>query len=170
MALTKLNFGGSQTALTANDIPVLSGSNLPSHSILNIVQGSTSTQTNMGGTSYADTGLSASITPSSTSSKVLIIINQYYTFRTTTTGHRTGYFRLIGGGSELVQQLYVKEQQDNASEDQEGKIAAFNYLHSPSTTSAVTYKTQFRLSGTTADLWAQHQGTTSFITLMEIAG
>jgi hypothetical protein len=161
MALTKLNFGGSQTALT--------GANLPADSILQIVQGSTSTQTNMGSTSYADTGLSASITPSSTSSKVLIIINQYYTFRTTTTASRTAYFRLLGA-TELVQQLYNKEQQDNASEDREGKIASFNYLDSPSTTSAITYKTQFRLSGTTADLYAQHQGTTSFITLMEIAG
>ena len=41
-----------------------------------VVQGSTTTATNIASTSFSDTGLSASITPSSTSSKILVTVNQ----------------------------------------------------------------------------------------------
>ena len=41
-----------------------------------VIQASTTTATNVASTSFADTGLSASITPTSTSSKVLVIVNQ----------------------------------------------------------------------------------------------
>jgi len=139
-------------------------------SVLQVVQGSTATQAGMGGTSYADTGLTASITPTSASSKILVLINQYFTFRTTTTAERQAYYRILRDGSQLVENIYNKYQTANSSEDREGKVASFNYLDSPNTTSSVTYKTQHKLNNSAADLYAQQDGTTSFITLMEIAG
>ena len=42
------------------------------------------------------------------------------------------------------------------------------YLDSPNTTSARTYKTQFRSRANTADVTVQFNSATSFITLMEI--
>ena len=53
------------------------------------------------------------------------------------------------------------------------KVPAYNaqmYLDSPSTTSATTYKTTFRVNSGTSDIYAQQHGATSSIILMEIAG
>jgi hypothetical protein len=138
--------------------------------IIQVVQGSTTTQANMGGTSYADTNLTASITPTSSSSKILVMVEQYFDFRTTTTAERVGYYRLLRDGSQLVENFYHKYNTNNSNEDREGKVAVFSYLDSPNTTSSVTYKTQHKLNGSAADLYAQHDGTTSFITLLEIVG
>jgi hypothetical protein len=52
--------------------------NAPSGSVLQVVQGNTSTEVNTSGTSYVDTGLSASITPSSASSKILVLVSQNF--------------------------------------------------------------------------------------------
>jgi hypothetical protein len=138
--------------------------------ITQVVQGSTTTQANMGGTTYADTNLTASITPTSSSSKILVLINQYFTFRTATTAERQAFYRIMRDSTELVTNIYNKYQTNNSNEDREGKVAVFSYLDSPNTTSSVTYKTQHKLNLSAADLYAQHDGTTSFITLLEIVG
>ena len=59
------------SAITALPAAISTGS------VLQVVNGSTYTKVSSTSSTYADTGLSASITPSSTSNKVLVIVNQF---------------------------------------------------------------------------------------------
>ena len=49
---------------------------IPTGKVLQVVHAHTATVASSSSTSYADTGLTASITPSATSSKVIVIIHQ----------------------------------------------------------------------------------------------
>ena len=111
-------------------------------------------------TSFVDTDLETSITPSSTSNKILISV----TFQGQTDGN--SIYTLSKGDTNLVgtygfTRLEVANKQTGFS---------FSYLDSPSTTSATTYKLRMRaLSGTA---YFHPGGTTSTATmqLLEIAG
>ena len=69
MAIIKPN-NNTISAITALPAAITTGR------VLQVVQGNTATQV-AHSTSYADTGLTASITPSSSSNKVLIMIQQH---------------------------------------------------------------------------------------------
>ncbi len=132
--------------------------------ILQVVQGSTSSEVTHS-TSYADTGLSAAITPSSTSNKILIMVNQHC-------------FAAGDGGSSMKilrdsTSIYTPGESyafyfDGASIDAR-QYHSFNYLDSPSSTSAITYKTQGRAYNSNAFKTQNGGYFTSFITLMEVA-
>ena len=65
--------------LKVDTIKKTDNSTFPIGKVLQCVQGTTATMVNFTSTSsYVDTGLSASITPSSTSSKVLIQVSQMF--------------------------------------------------------------------------------------------
>jgi hypothetical protein len=51
-----------------------------------------------------------------------------------------------------------------------GGSVSMNFLHSPATTSAVSYKTQFASSQNNGTVYVQISSAVSTITLMEIAG
>jgi hypothetical protein len=140
--------------------------------VLQVVQASYSTSTTVASTSLTDTGLSASITPSATSSKILIFVNQPANFErfSAPMGFNLNIFRnttniFAQNGSGNTGSLYA-----DGSYVQIRQIAAFSYLDSPSTTSAITYKTQGSAS-TTANSGAvtfQSGSAIATITLMEI--
>jgi hypothetical protein len=117
-------------------------------------------------TSYIDTGLSASITPSSATSKILVIV-QHTGLARSSGGN--GYIDLIllRNSTSIMQ---IETQAGYASDDanSERSVAGTgtNYLDSPATTSSVTYKTQFKTSGGSQVFIERQAG----ITLMEIAG
>jgi hypothetical protein len=142
----------------------ISASSLPAGSVLQVVQGSTSTSVMTNNTTATDTGLSASITPSSASNKILIIVTQNYyiqggdpnsgsilLLRGATTIGTTGDYPIWTTGSTNI-----------------GGIYTINYLDSPATTSSVTYKTRQKLRDG-AEMFTQRDSVTaSTITLMEI--
>lgn len=120
-------------------------------SILQILQSTDTTNRTASTTSWVDTGHSLAITPSSTSSKILVQCT--FDCRITNDGN-TSFFENIGAlaivrGSTRLQEkecgMYITSSgvprgwQDNV---------ILQYLDSPNTTSAVTYKTQFRLGST----------------------
>ena len=135
--------------------------------VLQVVQASTTTLASQGGTTYASAGLSGTITPTSSSSKILIMVTQYYTFRTNTTSERQAFFRLMRGSTEIMETVYDRIAVASG-ENRVGTTATFNWLDSPNTTSAITYSTQFKLNGTASDLYAQHDNAQSIITFLEI--
>ena len=49
--------------------------------VIQVVENSSTTQMNQGGTSFADTNLTCTITPKYSNSKVLVMVKQYFTFR-----------------------------------------------------------------------------------------
>ena len=72
---TTLTLGASGDAIN-----LASGATAGFGKIGQVIQATTSSEVTNTSASYADTGLSASITPSSTSSKVLILIDQHVYF------------------------------------------------------------------------------------------
>ena len=166
MALTKLNFGGSQTSLVASNIPTLTSASMPTNSILNVVNEYHTSSTEVS-TSYT-TYLNPSITPSSTSSKILIIA----TICVDIIGdsHFTAVIKKAIGGTQsslspdIGSSFYGSGNLGSAN--QHGLGYAITTIDSPNTTSAVEYRLQLVESGR---VLLSHSGDTSMI-LMEIAG
>jgi hypothetical protein len=142
---------------------------LPAGSVLQVVEGSTTTVASYGNTTYVTTNLSASITPTSASSKILVIVSQTISFKTDTTSERIMYVRLLRGATELVEMPYDFTTADNTSQAKIPVPVSINYVDSPSTTSSVTYSTEFKLNDQQSDIFAQNNNRKSNIILMEIA-
>ena len=161
MAIIKLN-NQSISAVTA--LPAA----IPTGKVLQVVIGVTYTTTSSTSSTYADTTLTASITPSATSSKVLIITDQF--MRKDQNNTYIG-LKLFRDSTELnyIGDLIAYTQNTDSSANGIGTT----YLDRPSSTSSITYKTQFAvLSGGTATIQADAGGGTErgrgSMTLMEI--
>ena len=89
-------------------------------------------------TSFTDvTGLSVSITPSSTSNKILVLSSIVWGHDAVNSG---GYLQLNRGSSALS----TYDLNFSGSYTGNRSMASFNYLDSPSSTSAQTYKIQVK--------------------------
>jgi hypothetical protein len=163
MSIT-LSGDGSITGLTATGIDAVQ--NLPTGSVLQVVNAIQSSAVSTTSATFVDTGLSASITPKFSTSKILVIVTQViYSGGTSGVVSAT---QLLRGSTPIVVEGYCFYVGDNFYR------SAFNYLDSPSTTSATTYKTQFRkLTGGGSNItycYGDGAGQTNCcITLMEIA-
>jgi hypothetical protein len=142
--------------------------------VLQVVQATYSTQVSVTSSTYTDTGLSLSITPSSASSKVLVIINQQAEMSRAAPGGANAVKILRGASDVFVQagggyETYAIE--TSGSSVYGNTIIAMCYLDSPATTSSITYKTQGKVTTATSSAVIRFQaGSTglSTITLMEI--
>lgn len=131
------------------------------------------------------TGLTASITPQATSSKILILAQVAFS---NPGGSQTMFLRLNGGNSSN----YVGDAASNRVRSLQGNldganwsftigslVSTFVYLDSPATTSSTTYAVQMRMNGTSTSGTINRQATdtdnnnygrfASSITLMEIS-
>lgn len=136
--------------------------------ILQVVTASTSTDTTIASTTWTDTGLSATITPSSTSSRILVLVTQFAT-TTRSANDQGGYARLDRSGTVIYADNGGEFTIGGASSLAFGFSFAFSYVDSPATTSARTYKTQGKV-GTTLNSGQIVFNSTSLgsIVLMEI--
>jgi hypothetical protein len=117
-------------------------------------------------TSYVDTGVTLSITPKFSTSKVLIIVG--LALGTNNPSATVISTQLVRNGSSLVLQERGLLAQSNTDAD-----IFYQYLDSPATTSATTYKVQYlSVTGNTVRIndYQNSAGSAfSSITLMEIA-
>ena len=134
--------------------------------ILQVVEGTTSTLKTVGGNTYTTTNLSGSITPSATSSRILVMVNQSIVMRTDTTDDREIYVKLTRDGTTILTNIFAGKGESNNRHFDNG--SAGSKIDSPNTTSSVTYETYFKISGSSADGVCQFDGGTSTIFLMEI--
>lgn len=121
-----------------------------SGAILQVVQATTTTEVTVNTTTYTDTTLSASITPSSSTNKILIMVMQscVNTRASSAVGHG---IRLLRDSTVIWTPqtsptgpfLWYANAGGASSNELDGTFIV-NYLDSPSTTSSVTYKTQGR--------------------------
>ncbi len=142
---------------------------LPAGSVLQVVNATYATLTSKGGTSFADTGLTATITPKFSTSKILVSINHAVNYKDNANATNSIGFNLCRNGSQIV----VLGQSIGFTNT--ALILYFNfnaqYVDSPSTTSATIYKTQFQNTDSAGGtVYVQASGIPSTITLMEIAG
>ena len=134
--------------------------------VLQVVEGSTTTPVTISTTTPTDTGLSASITPTSASSKVLVLVSQW-TAKLTGGLNNQGAATYIKRDSTTVISNYLS----GITEPQITRLRwyeSISVLDSPNTTSAVTYKTQVRADN--GNITVQLDNIKSTITLMEVAG
>ena len=165
--------GSSLGLSNATGLPV---SALPAGSILQVVSTAKVDVFSTTSTSYTDlTGLTATITPASTSSKIMVFV-QLSTSHSSTNGH---LFNLVRGATNLLQSTAGGT--DNATFTPATTSTTLNiagvpimFLDSPASASAQTYKLQIKTIGGTAYVNRRGAGTgfgsTSTITLMEVAG
>jgi hypothetical protein len=132
--------------------------------VLQVVQAETSTQKVVSTTTFVDSNLSATITPTSATSKVLVLTTQFFSKENNVGGG----WRLLRGATTIKTFATEDELHYTGSALTLRAIShGANYLDSPATTSATTYKTQINSSG--ANFIAQHGGSVvSTMTLLEI--
>jgi hypothetical protein len=143
---------------------------LPAGSVLQVVMGTTSTIVSSSTNAYADTGLTATITPRSTSSKILVLLAQNGVGKI--TNNTAVDLRLLRGATQIWTPTDLVGFTSTTAQNRGYSVSA-SYLDSPSTTSATTYKTQFASYNNNAVAYVQDFGnttSTSTITLMEIQG
>ena len=127
-----------------------------------------STSTSNATTTYADTGLSLSITPTSASNKILVIVQQYQKNDNTAPAYETAaYLRLMRDSTAIYNDgKFAWYGVVNGAANYRQQNTTLVYLDSPATTSSITYKTQQKAYVTTVT--AQDASTPSSITLMEV--
>ena len=143
--------------------------------ILQVIQSTKDDGQEVTGTSYTDiTGMSATITPSATTSKVLVMVDFVFN-----KNNYALYAQILRGStaignptsSDSAMRIY-----NNGSGGDSSEHSSFMYLDSPSTTSATTYKLQVRSNGASHPYVNCSYSTrtsdylsTSTFTLMEVA-
>ena len=147
------------------------GFTTPAGHIIQVVEASTYTATTTSGSAFVDSNIEATITPSSTNSRILISAttttgksadNIYLAFQFTRNGTSLGYL------ADLVQ--YTNDSTFLATQ------ASFQQIDSPSSTSALTYKLQFSNQSASGTAYVQIDAGSGSergrgqIILMEIAG
>jgi hypothetical protein len=136
--------------------------------VLQVITASAGAEVVSTSTTYADTGVSATITPTSATSKILVIANQNGNLKNADTGLR---IRLVRGSTELTIIDSATTHTGTSATNHSGG-SAITYLDEPATTSATTYKTQFRTNVGGAQVLTNFNGysSSSFssITLLEI--
>jgi hypothetical protein len=162
-------------AVTGN---VLTDTSPKAGNVIQVVQATTSTTVSVTTGGYTDTGLTATITPTSSSSKILVLVNQSIAI-SGGANSQYGGMKLLRGATSILDPV------ESGGSPYEFGLATYgnqgmynrlsiNYLDSPATTSATTYKTQGRpyvttSSGTMAFQISGSPNGTSTIILMEIA-
>ena len=158
--------GSSGQVLTTNGSGVLSFAQ--GGRILQVVNATYSTSATNSTSTYADTGLSASITPASSSNKILVFVNQ------------VGCGKENGNTGSKLQLKLMRNSTDICTFENSASFTltdvrnyigscSTTFLDSPATTSSVTYKTQFRNGVNAASVLVQAGSETSTITLLEVA-
>jgi hypothetical protein len=134
--------------------------------VLQVVTATYGTQVSSTSTTPADTGLSATITPSLASSKILVMVSQWFE-KSTGSASAAVNVTLLRGATGLTTGgagAYFFTNSDFRFRS----AVPLLVLDSPSTTSATTYKTQFASNVSGQIVYAQIDSYTSSIVLMEI--
>ena len=136
---------------------------MPAGAILQVVQGTYATETDTTSTSFINLGLNASITPSSTSSKILIVYDVHYEIKADNRGCGTRLNR----DSTALTTGQQHEFYHNGAGQLRGRTT-YHYLDSPSSTSAINYSVQVRVY--LGEIRFCNDNHPVQITLMEVAG
>ena len=154
------------STLEVKAIQAPTGHNLsmPAGAILQVIRAETSTEVNLSSSTYTDLGLSATITPKFSSSKILVFWSVHSRIKTTEGGFGSKLIRgstavWTSGASFFVYGNFVDERHSTE----------FKYLDSPNTTSATTYKIQVATHDGKQVLFSAN-GNQASILLMEVAG
>jgi hypothetical protein len=156
---------GTITGLTATGISAVQ--QLPAGSVLQVVNATLTTGASSSTSAFADTGLTASITPKSSTNKILVFVNHTGLAKDQNDAYLA--IQLLRNSTFLVKIEGAVGYTGNSNTNYVSGTGC-TYLDSPATTSATTYKTQFASANNNARVTYGTNGATATITLMEIAG
>ena len=130
-----------------------------------IVQGTSNTSATTTNTAWTDTGLSVAITPSATSSKVLVMATGTIIGKSTTysagCGIQRGSTNIGGGSSGRYADGGIVDSWAGLTNNYFKQHWAFNFLDTPNTTSATTYKVVYASGYSSGDggaaYWLRNQ-------------
>jgi hypothetical protein len=168
------------TAVSSNNIVSVNASvitvgtlptaRLPSNTVLQVVSNTSGNPVTTSGGTFVTSGITASITPTSSSSRILIFSSfpctieassrqlTYTLYKNNTTdiapndGNQSGFGQLFQDAGNLQ------------------SVCSVTFLDSPATTSSTTYTVYFKLSSGSGSVGVCQNNLTGTITLMEIAG
>ena len=156
-----------------NSSAAIAGSKLvmPSGSVLQVVSAASASEETTTSSSFQESGvLTVNITPASTSSKFWIVASFEGYNNTASSTSFFSIFRLISGGADTnLGGSFGMGHYRGSSNHNEGTIA-MNYLDSPNTTTALTYRVKLKAASGTAYLNKGAGASKGSITVMEIAG
>ena len=138
---------------------------MPSGSVLQVLLVEDSSAMALSTATYTDTNLSLTITPSSTSSKILAFWNVQASLTTTASGWGT---RLVRESTNIFTSASLYSQFVGAITSQR-QSTDYKHLDSPNTTSAITYKVQVA-SYNSLSVNFNDAGNQTQLVLMEIQG
>ena len=139
---------------------------LPAGSVIQVVSDTQVSDVISSSTTYVAQGLQVSLTPASTTNKIVLILNNAFD----TAGNKIEwtFFRSIDGSSDT--NIFANDDQLNIAQGSTRGVTGTCAIDSPNTTSEVTYKLFFRsgIGGTVEfpSFSDMHQ----FLVAMEIAG
>ena len=147
---------------------------LPTGSVLQVVHSGTTTAANISSSSFSTIGLSASITPKSTSSKILITTNLSVTMGSWQGNDHGMGVQITRGGSQIYANVneYIFAYYNNANSSSTSHVyqrPSMSFLDSPSTTSAITYEIKVG-AYENKTIGMQAGSGRSDLTLIEVAG
>ena len=160
--------GTNTLSLPAVTGTILTTTSPKAGNVIQVVQGTTTTSATNSTTTYADTGLTATITPTSSSSTILVLISHTNNNKTAGSSGNALFLNLCRNGSQIIE--FATELGYTATALALYFASSFAYQDSPATTSATTYKTQFKNQAAVSNVSVQANGNMSTITLLEIAG
>ena len=162
---TRLAIGSTGNVLTvAGGVPTWAAP-AGGGKVLQVVSATYSTEAQNNTSTYADTGLTATITPTSATSTILVTVHQTGIKKNDSTSAK---IRLMRGATQLIVIENEAGATNVASTQNSVGGTGCTYRDSPATTSATTYKTQFLSVGNISYARVQQDGSSSTITLMEI--
>ena len=158
----------SSTATNASNISsgTLGKARLPTGSVLQVVNATTTTQDTTTSSSYSATSLTASITPSSATSKILVLVS----LKPGTVASGQGVkFQLWRGGASVFQIGTANAYVNATGVAEIHGASSSSFLDSPATTSSITYTVYFGSGSNGQSSYNNINNDTSSIALMEIS-
>jgi hypothetical protein len=146
---SRLAVGANNTVLTADSSQATGmkwAAAAGGGKVLQVVQDTLTANFSTTSSSYVDTGLTVSITPSSATSKIYITASaSSFTVGGASTPQNYSQYNLLRDSTQLQINTFGHYQGATVSSNEDYIPLSFSYLDSPATTSSVTYKIQMKI-------------------------
>jgi len=136
--------------------------------VLQVVNFTSTVGANTTSSTYSDTDITLSITPTSATSKILVTVFQNGCAKNVNTAGTGLALRLLRGSTVIASQFSNYGAYTNTTLNIDIGTCGITYLDSPATTSSTTYKTQLASVTGVDGVYVGANGARSSITLMEI--
>ena len=142
--------------------------------VLNVYQAKTNTGQDITSTSYTGIGLAQTVTPTSSSSKFLLMPKVHYSSFGGSEGFNLKILRAISGGASTDINAFPTNGAYLRYQDAQSNFYdyfSYDWLDAPSTASAITFTIQVKVnSGNSVRFSGYNYQTYSMFTVLEIAG